>query len=147
MVPPFSLIRTVFNLGSMVFGYGKHGARDIVKMPVARGETILRGMFVGDNGDGEAIVATDDTGYTFVGVAVGNQRRGFVYVFRKGNFKMKATSINAGMLGTQMMVATSTSFDDNTTNDVAVGRLIKFLSSTKGWIEINHVTEPGGGPD
>ena len=138
---PFTLVRDVFNAGSFLFGYSKKGARDIVTLEVKTGETITRGMLVGKDGSELALVATDAAGYTFVGIAVSKpfKRNGIKYVriFRKGVFKMTATSIIVDMEGYGMYVKTSTTVDDNTTNDVRIGKLVKYISATKGWVDLN----------
>jgi hypothetical protein len=134
---PFTLTRSVFNQGSLLFGYWFKGARDLIKLPVATGETIVRGMLVGKDGSDEAIEATDAAGYTFVGVAAANPHRGFVYVWQKGFYKFTATNILNVAIGTQLYVATSTTVDDASSNNVKVGRLVKNLSQTKGWLELN----------
>jgi hypothetical protein len=136
MTPPFELVRNVFNQGSLLYGFMFKGARDLIKLPVASRQTILRGMFVGNVRD-EAIVATDDTGYTFVGVAAANPYKGFVYVWRKGFFKFPATGIDGIDAGVDMMVATSTTIDNSSVNSVKAGRLVKNVSDTVGWIELN----------
>ena len=134
---PFTLTRSVFNQGSLLYGYWIKGARDLVKLPVASGETITRGMLVGKNGSDEAVAATDASGYTFVGVAAANAFRGFVYVWQKGFFKFTATDIENLADGSQLYVATSTTVDNSSAESVKVGRLVKNLSSTKGWLELN----------
>lgn len=139
--------RTPFNNGSFVYGYGKKGARAVETYEVATGQTITRGMFVALNASGKAVAATDAASITFKGIAVAKKvrRNGLYYVrvYTKGFFKMTATSITSGMLGADMFVKTSTSFDDTAgvTNQVAVGRLVKYLSATKGWIELNVAAE------
>lgn len=134
---PFTLTRSVFNQGSLLYGYWIKGGRDLVKLPVASGETITRGMLVGKNGSDEAIEATDAAGYTFVGVAASNPHKGFVYVWQKGFFKFTATDIDGVANGSQLYVATSTTVDNSSSNSVKVGRLVKNLSATKGWLELN----------
>lgn len=134
---PFTLTRSVFNQGSLLYGYWFKGARDLIKLPVATGETITRGMLVGKNGSDEAIAATDAAGYTFVGVAAANPHKGYVYVWQKGYYKFTATGILNVVIGTQLYVATSTTVDNTAANNVKVGRLVKNLSNTKGWLELN----------
>ena len=134
---PFTLTRSVFNQGSLLYGYWFKGARDLIRLPVATGETITRGMLVGNNGSDEAIAATDAAGYTFVGVAAANPHKGYVYVWQKGFYKFTATNILGIAIGTQLYVATSTTVDNTSSNNVKVGRLVKNLSDTQGWLELN----------
>jgi hypothetical protein len=140
---PFSLERTSLNCGSFLYGYSSKGARDVATYEVATGQTITRGMFVALNAQDKAVVATDAASITFKGIAVAKpvNRKGkqYVRVFQKGFFKITATSIGANnaLEGAQMYVKTSTTFDDTSVNAVKCGRLVKWLSATKGWIELN----------
>jgi len=137
MSAPFVLARSVFNQGSLLYGYAFKGARSLTKLPVADGETITRGMFVGTIDD-EAVEATDASDYTFVGVAASNPFRGYIYVWRKGFFKFKATGISGIDIGVQMYVKDSDEVDNSALNSVKAGRLVKNLSNTSCWIELNE---------
>lgn len=141
----FTITRTPFNRGSFATGWKTKGARDVETFEVAAGQTITRGMFVALNAQSKAVACGDTAAMTFKGIAVAKpvSRNGkkYVRVFQKGYFKMTATSLGANdtMEGQQMYVKTSTSFDDVTgvTNTVKCGRLVEYISATKGWIELN----------
>lgn len=126
---------------SLLYGFRMVFARDLVTLEVKTGETIVRGMFVGKDGSNLAVVATDAAGYTFVGIAASkpyySKRKHYVKVFTKGKFKFAATSITAPMEGSAMYVKTSTSFDDTSNQSVAAGTLVKRLSATSGWLNLN----------
>ena len=57
---------------------------------------------------------------------------------RAGVFEFDAASISQAMVGTEMEVTDDHTFDDiaGTTNHVKVGQLVKYVSATKGWIDI-----------
>jgi hypothetical protein len=137
MTTPYVMVRSIFNQGSLLYGYCFKGARDLVKLPVADGEEIVRGMLVGVNESDEAIEATDAASYTFVGVAANNPFKGYVYVWQKGYFKFVASGVTALDLGIKMMVVDSITVDNASDHSVEVGRLVKILSNTLCWIELN----------
>ena len=55
-----------------------------------------------------------------------------------GVFEFDAVSISPDMVGTPMYAADDHTFDDaaGPTNDIKVGLLVKYVSATKGWIDI-----------
>ena len=57
---------------------------------------------------------------------------------RAGVFEFDAVSISQDMVGTPMYAADDHTFDDaeGLTNDIRVGLLVKYVSATKGWIDI-----------
>jgi hypothetical protein len=61
-----------------------------------------------------------------------------VRVRRTGVFEFDAASITQAMAGDAMYALDDHSFDDaaGATNDVKVGVLVKYVSATKGWIDI-----------
>ncbi len=59
-------------------------------------------------------------------------------VRRAGVFEFDAVSISQDMVGAAMYAADDHTFDDaaGPTNDIKVGLLVKYVSATKGWIDI-----------
>jgi len=141
MSNPYVMARNNFNHGSFTQHGKSKGSRGVVTKEVNTGATITRGMFVALNAQSKAVAATDAAALTFVGIAVAKpvHRKGkyYVRVFTKGFFKMAATSITGDTLGAQMYVKDSTTFDETVTNHVKCGRLVKIVSNTLGWIELN----------
>jgi hypothetical protein len=116
-----------------------------VEFPVAAATKIYAGSLVCLNGDGFGVPAADASGFRFVGVAMEQQDNGsgangekVVRVRRTGVFEFDAASITQAMAGDAMYALDDHSFDDaaGATNDVKVGVLVKYVSATKGWIDI-----------
>jgi len=112
---------------------------------VAANTNIYAGSLVCVNAAGYAAPAADTSGYRFVGVAleqVDNSSGGDggknVRVRRAGVFEFDAVSISQDMVGVAMYAADDHTFDDaaGPTNDIKVGLLVKYVSATKGWIDI-----------
>jgi hypothetical protein len=116
-----------------------------VEYPVAAATKIYAGSLVCVNGDGYAVPAADTSGYRFVGAAMEQMDNGsgadgdkVVRVRRTGVFEFDAASITQAMVGEAMYAVDDHTFDDaaGPTNDVKVGVLTKYVSATKGWIDI-----------
>ena len=113
-----------------------------VEYPVAANTKIYAGSLVCVNAAGYAVPAADTSGYRFAGVAleqVDNSDGGKnVRVRRAGVFEFDAVSITQDMVGAAMYAADDHTFDDaaGPTNDIKVGLLVKYVSATKGWIDI-----------
>ena len=116
-----------------------------VEFPVAASTKIYAGSLVCVNTSGYAVPAADVNGYRFVGVAMeqmdnsdGANGGKTVRVRRAGVFEFDATSITQAMVGTAMYAVDDHTFDDaaGPANDIKVGALIKYVSATKGWIDI-----------
>ncbi|MHB9072448.1 MAG: hypothetical protein ACYC6G_02865 [Desulfobaccales bacterium] len=116
-----------------------------VDYPVATNTKIFAGSLVCVNAAGYAVPAADTTGYQFAGVAMeqvdnsgGSDGGQSVNLRRAGVFEFDAVSITQAMLGTEMEVTDDHTFDDlaGTTNHIKVGQLVKYVSATKGWIDI-----------
>ncbi len=116
-----------------------------VDYPVAANTKIYAGSMVCVNTLGYAVPAADTTGYQFAGVAmdqVDNSAGGnggqSLRLRRAGVFEFDAVSITQAMVGMGMEAKDDHTFDDSagTSNHVKVGRLVKFVSATKGWIDI-----------
>jgi hypothetical protein len=112
--------------------------------PVKAATQIYAGSLVMLGSDGYAIPGADTAGAKFVGVAVENVLGGTtdgakkIRVRRKGVFEFAASSITQAMLGDIMYLVDDQTFDDaaGPTNDIPCGRLIQYVSATKGWIDI-----------
>ena len=113
-----------------------------IEYPVAANTKIYAGSLVCVNAAGYAAPAADTSGYRFAGVAleqVDNSDGGkHVRLRRAGVFEFDAVSISQDMVGAAMYAADDHTFDDaaGPTNDIKVGLLVKYVSATKGWIDI-----------
>ena len=113
-----------------------------VEYPVAANTKIYAGSLVCVNAAGYAAPAADTIGYQIAGVAleqVDNSDGGKnVRLRRAGVFEFDALSISQDMVGAAMYAADDHTFDDaaGPTNDIKVGLLVKYVSATKGWIDI-----------
>jgi len=97
------------------------------------------------NAAGYAAPAADTIGYRFAGVALeqvdnssGSNGGKNVKLRRAGVFEFDAGSISQDMVGAAMYAADDHTFDDaaGPANDIKVGLLVKYVSATKGWIDI-----------
>lgn len=116
-----------------------------VEYSVAANTKIYAGSLVCVNTAGYVVPAADTTGFQFAGVAMeqvdnsgGTDGGETVRLRRAGVFEFDAASIAQTMVGAEMEATDDHTFDDSagTTNHVKVGRLVKFVSATKGWIDI-----------
>ena len=116
-----------------------------VEYPVAANTKIYAGSLVCNNAAGYAAPAADTSGYQLAGVALeqvdnsdGSDGGKTVRLRRTGVFEFDAVSISQSMVGLLMYAADDHTFDDaaGLTNDVKVGLLVKYVSATKGWIDI-----------
>lgn len=111
---------------------------------------IWKGSLVAINAAGFATPATDTTGLSVVGVAYKTYEApssagdNDVEV-QVGVFKFAATSITQAMLGENMYVVDDQTFDDTLgTNGIKAGRLVKFVSTTEGWLFIDGTSRGAG---
>jgi hypothetical protein len=115
-----------------------------VEFPVAAGVKIYAGSLVCVNASGYAAPAANAAGYHFVGVAQEQMDNGggadgaqTVRLRRVGVFEFDADSVTQAMLGTAMYVVDDHTMDDAPgANSVKVGELVKYISTTRGWIDI-----------
>jgi|UniRef100_A0A7C5AKY8 hypothetical protein len=114
--------------------------------PVAANAKIYAGSMVCANSGGYAVPAADTAGYRFLGVALeqvdntnGANGAKKVRLRRTGVFEFDALSITQAMVGTSMYVVDDHTIDDASgpVNDIRVGLLVKYVSDTKGWVDIN----------
>ena len=59
-------------------------------------------------------------------------------VHTEGVFKFAATSITQAMVGRFMYLVDDATMDDTSTNRICVGRLVEFVSTTSGWVDISQ---------
>ena len=127
----------------------RKNAGGIITVPVKTGVTIEAGGFVLSDATGYAVAGSNLSGGKFLGIAVhGAVNAGVsgavsIKVYRQGLFKMAATSIAVTMQGASMFCNGPATFDDVASNNVCVGRLIKFVSATLGWIDIADTGSAG----
>ncbi len=116
-----------------------------IEFPVAANTKIFAGSLVCANASGYAVPAADTAGLRFLGVALeqvdntgGANGAKKVRLRRAGAFEFDAASITQAMVGTSMYVVDDHTIDDaaGPTNDIRVGILVKYVSDTKGWIDI-----------
>ena len=116
-----------------------------IDFPVAANSKIYAGSLVCANTSGYAVPAADTAGLKFLGVALeqedntaGANGAKTVRLRRTGNFLFDAASISQSMVGSPMYVMDDHTIDDaaGPTNDIRVGVLVKYVSDTKGWIDI-----------
>lgn len=118
-----------------------------IEFPVAASAKIYAGSLVCANAAGFAVPGADTAGLKFLGVALekvdntgGANGAKKVRLRRTGVFEFNAASITAAMLGDPMYIKDDNTFDDaaGTTNDIKAGVLAKYVSDTKGWIDISR---------
>jgi hypothetical protein len=113
--------------------------------PVATNVAINQGDIVCQNTGGYSRQGGDVAGLRFSGIAAetvdntgGADGAKWIIVFRRGVFKLAASSITQAMVGTAMYIVNATTIDDATgpTNDVRVGVLVKYISNTEGCVDL-----------
>jgi len=112
--------------------------------PVAASTKIYAGSIVAVNSSGYAVPASDTAGLRVVGVAEsqadnssGTDGAQTITVRAPIIARYAASSITQAMVGQVMYVVDDQTFDDAPgTNGVKAGRLVEFISTTEGWIEI-----------
>jgi hypothetical protein len=116
-----------------------------VEFPVAAATKIFAGSMVCVNAAGYAAPAADTSGYRFAGVAMeqadnssGADGAEKVRLRRVGVFEFDAAALTQAMVGDAMYAADDQTFANTTgvTNHIEVGTLAKYVSTTKGWIDI-----------
>ena len=126
---------------------------EIIAFPVKASTTIYKGALVAiDTSTGYAVPASDAANRIFVGVAVekadnssGSSGDETVRVFRTGTFQFNCSSADQTWVGKKVYAV-----DDNTvalaattTNDVLVGVVVSYESSTKVKVAINGAAFAG----
>lgn len=118
-----------------------------IDYPVAANAKIYAGSLVCVNTDGYAVPAADTASFLLAGMALqqvdntgGANGAKTIRVRRKGVFEFQATSITKAMVGSMMYVKDDQTFDNTSNNLVPCGRLAKYISATKGQIDIEPAT-------
>lgn len=127
----------------------KRGIGRVMTFPVDGESIIYKGALVSINAAGYAIPSTDTASLPVVGVAVEKRdATGLADGALKVNvdcdceFKFAASSITQAMVGTNMCVVDDNTVDDaaGPTNDIVVGKLTEFLTTTSGWVYVPGLT-------
>lgn len=117
--------------------------------PVSADETIYKGAMVCVDADGYLVAAADTAGYKFAGVAYekkantsaagyGSDGDLWCRVYTEGIFELTCTDITQAMVGEIMFVKDDDVVDETSTNYVAVGLLVEYVSATSGWVDIGQ---------
>ena len=113
--------------------------------PVAGSSTqIYKGAQVCVNTGGFLVAGADTNAYRFVGIAyenvlnAGSDGDKACRVHTTGVFLLAAISIEQAMVGRTMYLVDDATFDDTSSNRIAVGTLVRFESATSGWIDIGQ---------
>ncbi len=115
-----------------------------LEFPVKGGSRIFAGGLVAVDSTGYAVPAGNVAGHKVMGVAMeqADNRSGGdgamqVRVRLAGVFEFEAVSIAPAQVGAEMFVVDDQTFDDeNSGQGVKCGRLVKYVSATRGWIKI-----------
>jgi hypothetical protein len=116
-----------------------------IALPVYTNVEIFAGSMVCVGGShGYAIPGVDASGNQFVGVAMehvdntgGASGAKWIRVRRQGVFDFAASSITQAMVGDLMYVVDDQTFDETSPgNNVLCGRLVEYISNTRGKIDI-----------
>ena len=117
----------------------------VYSFPVAAGAVIQKGRLVGRSSTGFALPALDGPGYTFLGVArhsvdnsEGENGDKWITLYLRGLFEFDAISLAQTLVGYSMFAENDYTMAHSsiTTYDVRIGRLIKFISETRGVVDI-----------
>jgi len=113
--------------------------------PVAGSSTqIYKGAMVCLNASGYLVAGASTAGLRFIGIAYenvlnsGSDGDKNCRVYTAGVFKLTATSITQAMVGQTMYLVDDATFDDVDSDSIAVGRLVEYVSTTSGWIDIGQ---------
>ncbi len=113
--------------------------------PVAGSSTqIYKGAIVCTNASGYLVAGADTDGLKFEGIAYENVLNSGsdgdynCKVFTGGVHLLPATSITQAMVGQYMYIVDDGTMDESSTNKLCVGRLVEFVSTTSGWVDIGQ---------
>ena len=121
----------------------------LLAVPVKGTTTIYKGSQVAIDANGYLVPASDTAAlragmvaYEKVDNSTGSDGDLKCRVYRSGIFLFDATSITLAMVGDMMYIVDDQTFDDGVgTNAIMAGRLVDFVSTTKGWIDIEPAFE------
>jgi hypothetical protein len=115
--------------------------------PVKASTKIPAGVMVCVDSTGYAVNAANTSGHIFVGVSTreadnsGSVVNGAisVQVRTEGVFEFAASSIAITNVGADMYVVDNQTFDESDPgNGITCGKLVKYVSATKGWIKVGR---------
>ncbi len=116
--------------------------------PVAGSSTqIYKGAITCLNSSGYLVAGANTAGLRFAGIAyenvlnAGSNGDYNCKVFTRGVHLLTATSITQAMVGQFMYIVDDATVDDAVGNGICVGRLVEYVSTTSGWVDIGQRTE------
>lgn len=126
----------------------RRGTAKQVNIPMAAATTIFQGAIVCIDAGGNAVAGADTAGLQVAGVAheskVNSGAAGVksILVDYDDEWLFTASSITQAMLGDLMCIVDDNTVDDaaGPTNDIAVGRLMEFVTTTQGWVYVPGLT-------
>src|SRR3990167_989616 len=114
---------------------------------MAASQTIYKGAIVHMNSSGLAIPASDTAAQVVVGIAAETMISAatgnfWIQVEYDREYLFAASSITQAMVGTNMVRSEENTVDDiaGATNDIVVGKLTEFVSTTSGWVHVPGLT-------
>jgi hypothetical protein len=117
----------------------------LITVPMAASTTINKGDIVCINpGTGGAVQGANTSGYLFVGIAAegkansGSLADKYIKVYTKGLFLLTGGTLAVTANGATMYAVGAATVDETGSNSVIVGKLIKFVSATSGWVLIGR---------
>ncbi len=125
---------------------------DVKSFPVYIATAIYKGSLVMLNSSGYLVPGADTSGANFVGVAMEAVTAAeavasgtkWCKVYRKGVFDFTAIGLSQALVGELMYLLYDNTFVvvGYSTNDVVCGKLIEYVSSTRGWLDIGDRVAP-----
>lgn len=119
---------------------------ELLDIPVAASQKIFGGAAVCVNAAGYALEGSDTAGLIFMGMAQeqkdnssGSNGDKVIVVRCKGFFKMILdTAISQANVGDDVFLVDDQTVDlaANTTNDIFMGQIVKYVDSTHAWVDI-----------
>ena len=123
------------------------GAPKTRRFLMAASQTIYKGAIVHMNSSGLAIPASDTASQVVVGIAAETMISAatgnfWIQVEYDREYLFAASSITQAMVGTNMVTVDDNTVDDiaGATNDIVVGKLTEFVSTTSGWVHVPGLT-------
>ena len=114
---------------------------------MAASQTIYKGAIVHVNASGLAIPASDTASQVVAGIAAETMISAatgsfWIQVEYDREYLFAATSITQAMVGTNMVTVDDNTVDDiaGATNDIVVGKLTEYVSTTSGWVHVPGLT-------
>ncbi len=120
----------------------------VKSFPVYIATAIFKGGMVCINSSGYLVAASDTSGDHFVGVAMEGCTAAqavasgtvWIKVYTTGVFDFTAIGLSQALVGDLMYVLYDNTFVvvGYATNDIICGKLVEYVSSTRGWIDIGN---------